>query len=102
MSENLPNEYSSGSNILEIILQGLWLPHSDAGYQRLIEILNTDYGVIITVEELRIMEQEKPAHSVLKTMMKWPWKYAADEDCQEFSKMLRVAAQQAGLKVREE
>ncbi len=97
MSEN-----PSGLDILEEILQGLWLDNSDAGYQRLTEILDADYGVMVTAEKLRSLGHQIPVHPVLETMRKWPWKCAADEDCHRFYEMLRVAAQQAGLNVPEE
>lgn len=92
----------SGSDILSSILQGLWLDNSDSGYQRLSEILDINFGVIITVDQMRILGKQKPVHPVLEVMSKWPWIYAADEECQRFYKTLRVAIQQAGFHIRED
>ena len=92
----------SGIDILKVLLQGLWLDNSDAGYQRLTEILDTDYGLIITVDELRALAQQIPIHPIFETMRKWPWKFAADEACHKFYEILRLSAQQAGIDVREE
>lgn len=97
MSEN-----QSGSDILAAILQGLWLDNSDSGYQRLSEILGINFSVMVTADELRALGQQRPVHPILETMRKWPWMYAADEECQRFYKTLRAVARQAGLQVQEE
>ena len=101
MNENRSSEYPSGSNILEAILHGLWLEGSDADYQRLVDVLNRDFGVIITVDMLRTIEQQEPVHPMLITMRRWPWMYAAKEECQKFSEMLREKAKQSGFNIRE-
>jgi|SRR2546421_6481594 hypothetical protein len=92
----------SGSDILAAILQGLGLDNSDSGYQRLSKILGINFGVMVTADELRALGQQRPVHPVLETMKKWPWMYAADEECQRFYQTLRAVARQAGLHIQEE
>lgn len=92
----------SGSDILAAILQGLRLDNSDSGYQRLSEILGINFGVIVTADELRTLGQQSPVHPAVETMGKWPWMYAADEECQMFCKTLRAVARKAGLHIQED
>jgi hypothetical protein len=95
------NGNPAGSNSLAVVLEGLGLENSNSGYQRLSEILDIEFGVMVTTDELRTLGQQSAIHPVLETMSsKWPWKYATDEECERFYKTLRVVAQQAGLHVR--
>ncbi|MGQ0591825.1 MAG: hypothetical protein ACT4QB_04030 [Gammaproteobacteria bacterium] len=96
------NENPSGSKILAEILQGLGVENSNSGYQHLSEVLEFQFGVMVTSDELRALGQQSPIHPVLEAIGngKWPWMYASDEEWERFHKTLREVAQQAGLRLR--
>ena len=89
-------------DLLKTIFGGLRLEDSDSGYQRLVEILCTNFGIKISAKELRILARQIPVNPLIEAMERWPWKYAADEECTRFYQAIRAAAAQAGLTVQAE